>query len=130
MSRLSGDIRVIVCGGRDFNDKILCFETLEKMLSEYTSESVEIVSGHARGADTFGEEYAKMHGIRLSIFKADWKLYGKSAGPVRNSQMLKYASEETPVVIAFWNGASKGTKNMIEQSRAAGATVHVIMYKG
>lgn len=73
--------------------------------------------------------WLEMHGIMLSIFKADWKLYDKSAGLVSNRQILKYALEDNSVVIAFWNGASKGTKNMIEQSRAAGATVHVIMYK-
>ena len=118
--------RVIVCGGRDFRDKELCFETLEKVLSEY--DSVGIVAGHARGADTYGEEFAKIHGIKVSIFKPDWKLYGRGAGPVRNRQMLKYALEENAVIVAFWDGASKGTKNMIEQAKEAGAIVHTVIY--
>ncbi len=118
--------RVIVCGGRDFRDKELCFKTLEQVLAEY--DSVEIVSGHARGADTYGEEYAKAHDIKVSIFKPDWNLYGKGAGPVRNRQMLKYALEEQAVIVAFWDGASKGTKNMIEQAKEAGATVHTVIY--
>lgn len=120
------DVRVIVCGGRDFQNRSLCFESLESVLSAY--ESLEIVSGHAKGVDTFGEEYAKEHGIKVSIFKPDWKQYGRAAGPIRNRQMLEYALETSAVIVAFWDGVSKGTKNMIEQAKKAGATVHVVNY--
>ncbi len=116
--------RVIVCGGRDFNDKGLCFSQLERILAYY--DKIEIVSGHAKGADTFGEEYAKTHDLPIAIFKPDWKQYGRGAGPVRNREMLRYALEENPVVIAFWNGSSRGTKNMIDQAEKAGAKVHIV----
>lgn len=106
--------RVIVCGGRDFNNRELCFESLDRYLKGH--ENIEIVSGHARGADALAEEYAKAHGLKLTIFKADWKQYGKSAGAIRNRQMLQYASKEAPLVIAFWDGKSKGTRNMIDQA--------------
>lgn len=117
--------RVIVCGGRDFNNRELCFESLDRYLKGY--ENIEIVSGHARGADTLGEEYAHAHGLKLTIFEADWEQYGKSAGAVRNRQMLKYASKETPVVIAFWDGKSRGTKNMIDQAMEKAIT-HIVRY--
>lgn len=116
--------RIIVCGGRDFDNRELCFKYLEKLVSMY--ENPEIVSGHAKGADTFGEEYAAMHELPVKIFKPDWKKYGRAAGPIRNKEMLTYAVEENPVVIAFWNGESKGTKNMIEQAKKANAKVHVV----
>lgn len=116
--------RVIVCGGVDFTDEKLCFEQLDRILPRY--DNVEIVSGHARGADALGERYAKSHGIQLKIFKAEWKSYGKAAGPIRNKAMLNYAMEETPVIIAFWNGVSRGTKNMVEQARKAGAEVNIV----
>lgn len=118
-------VRAIVCGGRNFNDRKLCFESLDRYLSEY--KDLEIVSGHARGADSLGEEYAKLHGLKLSIFKADWEQYGKSAGAIRNRQMLRYASKETPVVIAFWDGKSRGTKNMIDQAMEKAIT-HIVRY--
>lgn len=74
----------------------------------------------------FGEEFAEMEGIKCTVFKAEWNLYGKAAGPIRNKAMLTYAMEENPVVIAFWNGASRGTKNMVEQARKAGAEVIIV----
>jgi hypothetical protein len=119
--------RIIVCGGRDFSDRALCFKTLDELLPKY--DCPEIVSGHASGADQFGEEYAKEHGLQFQIFKPDWKKYGKSAGPIRNRQMLMYALETTAVIIAFWDGESKGTKNMISQAQNAGAKVHIIRYE-
>lgn len=119
--------RVIICGGRDFSDRNFCFSQLRQLLASY--ENIEIVSGHAKGADTFGEEYAEENGLKVSVFKPDWKLYGRAAGPIRNRQMLEYAEEENPVVIAFWNGKSKGTENMIRQSERAGAEVHIVSYK-
>ena len=116
--------RVIVCGCKDFSGREFCFSRLDSILSEY--EDVEIVSGHAKGADTFGEEYAETHGLSLKIFPPDWKRYGRAAGPIRNREMLKYSLEARPVVIAFWNRTSKGTKDMINQAAKAGVKVHIV----
>lgn len=116
--------RIIVCGNKDFKNRELCFEKLKELIPKYTNP--EIVSGHARGTDTFGEEFARAEGIRCSIFKAEWSHYGKAAGPIRNREMLDYAMEENPVVIAFWNGRSRGTKNMIELAKKAGAEVIIV----
>ena len=103
--------RIIVCGCRDFSDKALCWKTLDEILSKYSD--IEIVSGHAKGADSFGEEYAVQNSIPVKVFKPDWKQYGRAAGPIRNKRMLSYALEAEAVIIAFWDGESKGTKNMV-----------------
>ncbi len=118
--------RVIVCGGKDFEDKACVFHSLDMILANYTD--VEIVSGHAKGVDSLGESYAGEHSIQLKVFPADWKRYGKAAGPIRNREMLTYALEQTPIVVAFWNGTSRGTKDMITQAKKAGAEVHIISY--
>jgi hypothetical protein len=60
--------RVIVCGGREFNDRELCFTKLDQILPDY--ENPEIVSGHAKGADLLGEKYAKLHSLPLKVFPA------------------------------------------------------------
>ena len=120
------ETRVIVCGNRDFTDKAFCFSQLDTILSEY--RDLEIVSGHARGADLFAEEYASLRGVKLSVFSPDWKKYGRSAGPVRNRQMLEYALEATPLVVAFWNGESRGTKNMIMQAQKARVEVQIFNF--
>ena len=62
-------IRVIVCGYTSFSDRKLCFKMLDRYFAGY--DFVEIVSGHAKGADSFGEEYAAAHDIKLSIFRPE-----------------------------------------------------------
>ena len=120
------EYRIIICGGRDFKDKTLFNSTLTNLLAEYPN--CTIVSGHASGADTFAEQFAEEYDIPIKIFKPDWSKYGKAAGPIRNKEMLEYAKEATPVVIAFWDGKSKGTKNMVETARKTDALIHVIGY--
>ena len=110
--------RVIVCGGRDYDDRDRCFEVLNEL---FPDKAIEIVSGHAAGADSFGEAYANENGIKLTVFRPDWKQYGRAAGPIRNKAMLDYAVKETPVVVAFWDGKSKGTKNMIDLAEKVNA---------
>lgn len=81
----------------------------------------EVVSGRARGIDTFGEHWAEDHGIPVTPFEADWTKYGRSAGPIRNQQMAAYAEG----LLAIWDGQSKGTKNMIETMKKLGKPVFI-----
>ena len=120
------EYRMIVAGGRDFADEKLLTSTLDGLREEFIE--IEIVSGHASGADKMAEAYAKRLGIPLKIFPADWKKYGRGAGPIRNREMLSYIVEGNPVVVAFWDGQSKGTKNMIDQAQKASVDCRVIMY--
>ena len=80
---------------------------------------MEIISGTANGADRLGEAFALKYGIEVKRFPAQWHKYGKSAGYVRNNIMAQYAakSDELGVLIAFWDGKSKGTKMMIDLAK-------------
>lgn len=100
--------KLIVAGGRDFNDYDLLKSKLDKLLSNKTH--VEIVSGKARGADSLGEKYAKEKGYKIKEFPADWGKYGRAAGYIRNKEMAEYADG----CLCFWDGKSKGTKHMID----------------
>lgn len=71
----------------------------------------EVVSGGAEGADKGGEDWAKRYGLACHIFKAHWAQYGKSAGPKRNAEMATYADG----LLAFWDGKSRGTGDMIRK---------------
>lgn len=104
--------RVIVAGSRDFTDKERLYKILDNRLASI-KDNVEIISGHCRGADMLGEQYAKEHGVPLVLFPANWSKYGKRAGYIRNDQMAKYASEKNGVLIAFPIGEARGTKMMI-----------------
>lgn len=86
-----------------------------KMLAN-KGKSVEIVSGTAGGADRLGEAYAYSQGFSVKRFPADWDEHGKAAGVIRNAEMAEYAD----AAIIFWNGVSKGTKNMIDNMKKIG----------
>ena len=120
--------RLIVAGGRDFNNYILLSETLDSVLKRYTDSETIIVTGCCRGADALGERYAKEHGIPVKRFPADWLQYGKAAGPIRNRDMAEYASEGEGVLVAFWDGKSRGTASMIRLAEKYGLLIKTITY--
>lgn len=119
-------MRIIIAGGRFFNDYNYLKKSLDPLLGNYyDSNELEIVSGGAIGVDALGERYAKEKGFTITKFNADWEKYGKSAGPIRNKQMADYAHG----LIAFWDGESKGTKNMIKNAQNNNLKVFVFNYK-
>jgi hypothetical protein len=116
-------MKVIIAGGRDFNNYELLREKCDIILSN--QKELVIVSGRASGADSLGERYAKEKGYEMELFPADWKKYGKSAGYVRNSEMAEVAES----LIAFWDGKSRGTKNMIDIAKNKGLKVRIVNYE-
>jgi hypothetical protein len=114
--------KVIIAGGRDFND----FRQLEAVCNHHLSKlkDVEIVSGMANGADKLGERYAKKHKLPVKRFPAKWKTNGKAAGHIRNKEMADYSD----MLIAFWDKQSSGTGNMIELAKSKGIEVVVSYY--
>lgn len=115
--------RVIIAGGRNFDDYVILKRTMDKILANIT-EGVVVVCGMARGADTLGEQYAREKGYEVNYFPADWNKYGKSAGYRRNEQMAQNAD----ALVAFWDGQSRGTKHMIDLAYRYGLKVRVIRY--
>ena len=113
-------MRVVIAGGREFND----YELLREICDEHISPDSEIVSGGARGTDKLGERYATETGRDLKIFPADWNKHGKGAGHIRNKQMAEYGD----MLIAFWDGESKGTLNMIQTAKKLGLILYVHRY--
>ena len=87
----------------------------------FKDKITEVISGAARGADTFGEQVAASHGWPVTRKPADWKTHGKRAGYLRNEEMAQQAD----ALIAVWDGASKGTAHMIDLGRKYGLLVNV-----
>jgi hypothetical protein len=81
-----------------------------------------VVSGGAHGVDSVAEQAARKQGLETLIFPADWEKYGKSAGFKRNIQIV----EASDIVVAFWDGVSKGTLHSI--SEAAKRNIKVVIY--
>lgn len=109
--------KVIICGGREFNDYDLLKEACDYYLARKfeNGEKIIIVSGGARGADTLGEKYAKEKGLEIERYPANWEKYGKKAGYLRNRQMAEVSNACIAFLSAY--GENKGTKNMISIAR-------------
>lgn len=105
--------KIIIAGCRDFNNYESAKKCLDRYLPALRLENIEIVSGGATGADALGERYAIENGYKLTKFTADWDRFGKAAGPIRNEQMAIYAN----YLIAFWDGASNGTGDMVNRAK-------------
>jgi len=127
-------MRVIIAGSRTFNNykflKANCLKIFRQLKAEgYDTkrETLEIISGTARGTDRLGEQFAEEFNLKVVRFPADWSL-GRKAGYIRNEQMALYAKEDNGVLIAFWDSVSKGTKLMIDLANEHGLRVFVVKF--
>jgi rhodanese-related sulfurtransferase len=113
-------MRVLVCGGRDYSDREMLYEVLDRLHSEESTRITSIISGMARGADSLAAEWAHNHfpDVNLEEFPAQWHIHGKSAGPIRNQQML---DSDPDLIIACPGG--RGTAHMVSIARARGYSV-------
>lgn len=111
-------MKVIIAGCRDFHN----YELVEETINKLGLEIDEIVYGGAPGVDYLGLLYARKHKIKVKTFLAEWTRYGKAAGPLRNQQMAEYGD----YLLAFWDGQSPGTRNMINTMKKKGKHGEVI----
>lgn len=110
-------MKVLVFGGRGFNRIGLVFKALDQIDAQYGITTV--IDGVASGADTIAHKWALARGKESQRFPAQWDKYGRSAGPIRNKQMLDEGQPELGV--AFPGGP--GTENMKMQLKRAGIKV-------
>lgn len=108
-------MKVIIAGSRKINDYQRVLDAIKN--SEF--DITEVISGRAKGVDTYGERYSFENKITLKTFPADWKKYGKAAGPIRNGQMAEYGE----ALIAIWDGESRGTQDMVRQATKKGLKI-------
>lgn len=108
-------MKVLVCGGRHYNNYEKIFDVIKSLKEKYGN--ITIIEGGAPGADKHARTVCEKEGIPFNEYPADWKKYGRAAGPKRNQQMLD--CECPDLVIAFHEDieSSKGTKDMINRAR-------------
>jgi hypothetical protein len=122
-SRATGK-RVLVCGGRDYDDQDHIWNTLVAI--DLESRIDVVIHGCATGADTAGVVWAQKTGRKHAPFQADWREHGKAAGPMRNQRMIDQGKPD--LVVAFPGG--RGTADMVRRAEAAGIEVRRIAPKG
>ena len=119
--------RVIIAGGRDFDDYEYMSTKLNELFKDpntFNNKTIKIISGMAKGADFLAIRYADENKLTKIIFPANWKVYHRIAGFLRNNDMLSIATH----LIAFWDGKSSGTKHMIEIAQMKGIPFWVFEY--
>lgn len=117
-------MRIIIAGSREYNNYEEAAKLIDKFIKDVNSSNVVIVSGGAKGADKIGEEYAARNDLDCVVYKANWGKYGKQAGIIRNGEMAKNAD----CLLAFWDGESRGTYNMINTAKKRKLKVRVFNY--
>lgn len=113
-------MKILVCGDRNWTD----VDLIKKALSQYPKDTI-IVHGDCRGADKLAAWVARGLGMEVRAYPADWKKYGRAAGPIRNKQMLDQESPD--LIIAFHDDVSRprGTADMIRRAKKRGIGVGI-----
>ena len=111
-------MKVGIVGSREFKN----YELFSDVMKQYLSDISWVVSGGVPGADSLAEKWAKENKKMLTIYPADWFNLGKRAGYVRNTDIVK----NSDMIIAFWDGKSKGTKHTIGLAQKMGKECKII----
>lgn len=122
----------LFCGSRDWVDAraiidglLMAWKIAQRDFKAESRTQVTILTGGAPGADTIAHQAAKDMGFLTLIEPADWRQYGKAAGPIRNRKMLDMGPD---IVFAFQLGASKGTQDLLDEAarRCIKAILHQV----
>lgn len=118
-------LKLLIAGGRDYTDENTALNLIAELIEKKTlPDEFEVVHGGARGADRIGHIVGLITEQQIHRFLPDWDNLGRSAGYVRNAEMGKFAD----MLIAFWDGKSRGTAHMIQYMKSAGKPVIIVPY--
>lgn len=117
-------MKIAIIGSRDFTDYDFLKQTVSEFLEHNFLTCTHIVSGGAKGADTLAHQFVLEHELDMIVFKHNWKLYGKRAGVIRNTDIV----ENADIIIAFWDGKSTGTKDTLKKATALNKRTVVKLY--
>lgn len=136
------EFKLVIAGSRSFNNRKELFDKCDYLLQNKIKQGYDIIiiSGHATGADTFGEEYARSRNYKLLIKPADWDnlnapnaiikinskgyKYNARAGMDRNREMALLAD----ACVIFMVGESPGSKGMYNICNNLNVPVHLYKY--
>lgn len=118
--------KLLVCGSRTINNSEWIFSEIEKYISESNLQysDIHIIEGEASGVDKISKQFAQSKNIPVIEMKADWKAYGRAAGPIRNEQMVRLCDQ----CLILWDGKSRGTKNDIDLCDKYNKSNKIVIY--
>jgi len=110
-----------IVGSRDFPSR----RAVQNFVASLSPDTI-IVSGGAAGVDSWAVETARLRGMKTKVFEADWRRFGRKAGPLRNAQIVRAIDE----LAAFWDGESRGTLNTVALAASVDIPVTVFDREG
>ena len=113
-------MKLIIAGSRTLK---VTPEEIMQYCTDFNIQPSIIISGHARGIDACGEDFAHFRGLSLHGFPANWGKYGKIAGIKRNKQMASFGD----ALLLIWDGKSTGSANMKKEMIDLGKKVYEII---
>lgn len=122
-------MKILICGSRTaikYNDLKELVQDCVLLMALTKKDKVTLISGGARGADKMAERVAKELELEIEVVRAEWDKHGKAAGMIRNNKMIEMGPD---LIIACWDGKSKGTNHTIEMSKRKGIAVKIIQEK-
>lgn len=135
--------KIVIAGSRTITDSIFIIKELDNVLRDdfFHGEEIVIISGTARGVDTVGEEYARLRGLEVERYPAEWdnldvkpcyvkiNQYGKKYNAMAGKNRNKLMAEKCDAAVIFWDGYSSGTKHMIETIRKLNKKLYLYVGK-
>jgi len=118
MNSGTANMKVAIVGSRDYSRRV----DVEAFVAGLPIDT-EVVSGGARGVDTWAQLAAVKRGLHVTIFKAEWELHGRAAGYIRNEYIINYAD----LIVAFWDGQSRGTAHSIALADKVGKPYEIYL---
>jgi hypothetical protein len=117
---------VLVTGSRKWKDRDFAYATLDTiyecwLLTAGPDDSFIIVQGEAPGLDTIAKQWAQERHqedprVDHEDYRAQWDLYGKAAGHIRNDEMVHRGAD---ICVGFPTPDSIGTYDCLTQARKA-----------
>ena len=94
-------LKIGIVGSRTITDYLFVkrniINVLDRIGIDIDPNKIEIVSGGAIGVDTFAQQFAREHGLTITIHYPDWNIHGKNAGFIRN----QYIVDDSDILIAL-----------------------------
>lgn len=118
---MNNSSKILICGSRNWCDR-------DKILERFRTISPDsiIIHGGCSGVDSISGEIASLLGMNVICYPANWKEFGRSAGPRRNQQMLEESKPDLVIVFHEDLQNSKGTLDMVKRAKKCGVTIEII----
>ena len=112
-------MRVAIVGSRHFSDPGRVTDYVNSLPAR-----ASIITGSASGVDAAATKAAREKGVPVQVIPASFdELADTAKSAVRNQRLV----DACDVLVAFWDGSSKGTRTTVERALDSGKEVHVFM---